>query len=118
MIEEVAQALADNLPQPKQQPTRARRRRRRKKKGAATTPEAQQQVAAENGDAPAAADGDVPQPVLADGEPAADEPEPRVKRRRPRRKPAANGDSPAAEDAPAAPVPGDDAGPESQQAPV
>src|SRR4051812_11312753 len=40
-IHEVAQALGDNLPAPKQQASRNRRRRRRKKKGGATTTDTQ-----------------------------------------------------------------------------
>ena len=46
-VEEVAAALAENLPQPKLQ-SRSRRRRRRKKKGR----KPQEQVAAQNGDQP------------------------------------------------------------------
>jgi len=48
-VEEVAAALAENLPQPKLQ-SRSRRRRRRKKKG---KKQQQEQVAAQNGDQPA-----------------------------------------------------------------
>jgi superfamily II DNA or RNA helicase len=40
-IQEIAGALADDLPAPKTGPSRSRRRRRRKKKGAAAAPEAQ-----------------------------------------------------------------------------
>ena len=47
-VEEVAAALAENLPQPKLQ-SRSRRRRRRKKKGK----KPQEQAAAQNGDQPA-----------------------------------------------------------------
>ena len=68
-IHEVAQALSDNLPAPKQQAARSRRKRRRKKKGA--TPEAA--VATEGGET-TAAEGDAPA---------------KPKRRRRRRKPAA-----------------------------
>jgi len=50
-VEEVAMALAENLPQPKLQ-TRTRRRRRRKKKGGA---KAQQQAQTQNGAEPKAA---------------------------------------------------------------
>jgi len=42
-IQEVALALSENLPAPKQTSNRNRRRRRRKRKPGATTPEAQQQ---------------------------------------------------------------------------
>jgi hypothetical protein len=90
-IQEVAGWIADNLPQPKTGPTRARKRRRRKKKG----PEAQAgQAAVTTTEAPAPAD--------AEGSPA-----PPKKRRRRRRKPAAQpaegGDAAPAQDAPAAP---------------
>ena len=51
---EVANALAENLPAPKQQPGKSRRRRR-KKKGRTAEP---QTAAATNGDAPASSDGD------------------------------------------------------------
>src|SRR3954454_17879202 len=45
-VEEIAAALADNLPQPKTGPTRSRRRRRKKKRGGAPAPSEQQQAAA------------------------------------------------------------------------
>ncbi|HZS24861.1 MAG TPA: DEAD/DEAH box helicase family protein [Gaiellaceae bacterium] len=71
-VQEVALALSENLPAPKQQPSKRRRRRRKKKPGEAAA-----------GAAPAAANGDgtVEQPAAAD---AAAKP----KRRRRRRKPA------------------------------
>jgi hypothetical protein len=93
-IHEVALALSENLPAPKQQPSRSRRRRRRKKKGA--TPEAAVQTesaAAADGDtaAPAPVPAPAAEPAGADGEgeavPAADA-ETRPKRRRRRKKPA------------------------------
>jgi hypothetical protein len=81
-IQEVAAALAENLPAPKTQPNRARRRRRRKKKNgeSAAAPPAEGEAQVEG--APVTA-GDVPA---------------KPKRRRRRRKPqaAANGDAPAA----------------------
>ena len=49
-IQEVALALAENLPAPKQGSNRSRRRRRRNKKTGAAKPEAQQQTT-ENGTA-------------------------------------------------------------------
>ena len=88
LIQEIAAALADDLPAPKTGPTRSRRRRRRKKKGAgdAAAPET-------NGDA---------QPE-AEETPPADEPSsngaaPEQRRRRRRRKPGqaeANGPAPS-----------------------
>jgi hypothetical protein len=73
-IHEVALALSENLPAPKQQASRNRRRRRRKKKGAA--PEAA--VATEGGETLETTDGD---------EPA------KPKRRRRRKKPPTEGAS-------------------------
>ncbi|MBA2359763.1 MAG: hypothetical protein H0V79_02305 [Actinobacteria bacterium] len=58
-VEEVAMALAENLPQPKLQ-TRTRRRRRRKKKGGA---KAQQQAQTQNGAEPKAAPEPQPAPT-------------------------------------------------------
>jgi hypothetical protein len=52
-IQEVALALAENLPQPKTQPSRKRRRRRRKKKSDAKAQQPQQQ---QNGSAPGEAE--------------------------------------------------------------
>ncbi len=96
-IQEVALALSENLPAPKQQASRNRRRRRRKKKGA--TPEAVTAAVA-----PAQAEASQPeaeQPAAApEGEEAA-----KPKRRRRRRKPvaaAAEGSEPAAEESPEA----------------
>jgi hypothetical protein len=76
-VQEVALALAENLPAPKAQPSRNRRRRKRKNPGAdgAAAPAAEKSPAEQNG---APADG----AVAADGTP-------RPKRRRRRRKPAA-----------------------------
>ena len=80
-IQEVAGWIAENLPQPKTGPSRARRRRRRKKKtGTEATGGATQVVAG----APPADGG-------AEGQPA-----PARKRRRRRRKPAEAGPSPEA----------------------
>src|SRR5579884_3528259 len=101
-IQEVAGALAENLPAPKQNGGRSRRRRRRKKKGQA---EAQTQAATET-QTPETSDGsatsEAPEAEAAatgDGEPAA-----KPKRRRRRKKPAApteeqsgNGDAPPVE---------------------
>jgi superfamily II DNA or RNA helicase len=96
-IEEVAEALAENLPQPKATPSR-RRRRRRKKKGQAQ-PEAAAETleaeATEEGAAPEVADAD----AVADAQPEAaeeaTEAAPRTRRRR--RKPQAETAEPAAE---------------------
>src|SRR4051812_2860862 len=68
-IHEVALALSENLPAPKQQASRNRRRRRRKKKGATTDAA----VATENGENSSSEDGDGPA---------------KPKRRRRRKKPA------------------------------
>jgi superfamily II DNA or RNA helicase len=100
-IQEVAGWIADNLPQPKSGPTRARRRRRRKKKGAAPEAAAVEAVAGETATAEAGADPPAEQPAEAETPPK--------KRRRRRRKPAeaqeaapeqqASEQEPAAEDA-------------------
>jgi superfamily II DNA or RNA helicase len=83
-IQEIAAALAENLPQPKTQPSKSRRRRRRRKKG-------QQQAQAQEQQAQ---EGEAPAEQPAGGEEA----EPKPKRRRRRRKPAdTGGDQPAAE---------------------
>jgi ribonuclease E len=65
LIQEVAVALSENLPQPKTQPTRKRRRRRRKKKTAAQQQEQPQQ---QDGDRP-----EQPVEASADAEPPAAE---------------------------------------------
>jgi len=65
LIQEVAVALSENLPQPKTQPTRKRRRRRRKKKAAAQQQEQPQQ---QDGDRP-----EQPVDASADAEPPAAE---------------------------------------------
>jgi hypothetical protein len=77
-IQEIAEALADDLPAPKTGPSRSRRRRRRKKKGTAVV-----EVQAAETETPAAEGGE-----------AAPEQAPKPKRRR-RRKPAADGEAPA-----------------------
>jgi ribonuclease E len=79
---EVALALSENLPAPKQQPSK-RRRRRRKKKAATAESAATAEGAAAAGEAP------VEQPSV--GEPA------KPKRRRRRRKPAETGETPSDE---------------------
>ncbi len=79
-IDEIAAALAENLPAPKQQSGRSRRRRRRKKKGAPQVG-AVAQTGGENGSEPQA-------PAEA-SEAAAEEEAPAPKPRRRRRKPAA-----------------------------
>jgi len=83
-IEEVAEALSENLPQPKAAPSR-RRRRRRKKKGLGQ-PGATEGVATAEGEPPAdASEGEAPtEPQAAAPEQA---PEPAARRRRRRRKP-------------------------------
>src|SRR5579884_2466194 len=100
-IQEVAGALAENLPAPKQNGGRSRRRRRRKKKGQA---EAQTQAATET-QTPETSDGsDSPEAPEAEAAPTDDgEPATKPKRRRRRKKPAApadeqsgNGDAPPA----------------------
>jgi len=102
-VQEVALALSENLPAPKQQPSRNRRRRRRKKKtgapgeAAATPAEGATAETTEETDTPA---------ETPEGEEA---PAPKPRRRR-RRKPAAtNGDAEPA----AAPAPDPEPGPES-----
>src|SRR5207248_6236470 len=80
-IQEIAGALADDLPAPKTGPSRSRRRRRRKKKGTA------------GGEAQSAET-----PTGENGE-AAPEPSPKPRRRR-RRKPAADGEREAPSEAP------------------
>ncbi len=70
-IEEIAAALAENLPQPKLQPSRKRRRKRKRKGGAAPEPQKAEATAVD-----ASQDGAEPKPAAR-------------KRRRRRRKPAA-----------------------------
>jgi hypothetical protein len=84
-VQEVALALSENLPAPKQQPNKRRRRRRKKK------PTAESTAAAATTESGEAAHGEQPPP--SEGE----EPAAKPKRRRRRRKPAAaaEGDSPA-----------------------
>jgi superfamily II DNA or RNA helicase len=107
-IQEVAAALAENLPAPKQNGGRSRRRRRRKKKGQtdaqAQAAETQEPQAGEPADGAANAEptseGDE-EPSTGDGvAPAAAKP----KRRRRRRKPAATTDANADGEAAAPPV--------------
>jgi superfamily II DNA or RNA helicase len=78
-IEEIAAALAENLPAPKTGPSRSRRRRRRKKKG--QTP----QVATET----QVAEGGEPAPGDAEATPEGEEADTPTKKRRRRRKKAA-----------------------------
>jgi superfamily II DNA or RNA helicase len=93
-IQEIAGALADDLPAPKTGPSRSRRRRRRKKKGAAAA-EAQAGEQAEPGAVEAAtAEGAAP----AEEAPAAEAPEPapepkRRRRRQPAEKPTEAGEA-------------------------
>jgi hypothetical protein len=93
-VQEVAMALADNLPAPKQQPSKRRRRRRKKKlpAGAEGAPAAQGAVAEQ------AQDGAAPE--------GAAKPKPRRRRRKPKpageRTPAAADGSPVAAEPPAA----------------
>jgi ribonuclease E len=68
LIQEVAFALSENLPQPKTQPTRKRRRRRRKKKAQAAQQQEQQQP--EDGEQQEQPAATAPEP-----EPAAEAPE-------------------------------------------
>jgi hypothetical protein len=88
-VQEVALALSENLPAPKQAATRSRRRRRRKKKGGAQVAEAQVQ---QNGGEPSAdgaavaEDGASAETGSTDDPPADGEDAPKPKRRR-RRKP-------------------------------
>jgi superfamily II DNA or RNA helicase len=98
-IQEVAFALSENLPAPKQGPSRSRRRRRRKKKGtapAATEATAVSTDASGNGHVPseeavaeAVAAGE---PVVGETMPNGDEPKPKRRRRR-KPRPAAEGES-------------------------
>jgi len=83
-VQDVALALSENLPAPKQQPSKRRRRRRKKKPGetaAAATPQAEGEATAE----------------------ASTDAEAKPKRRRRRRKPAGDASAPAQE-APAEPA--------------
>ncbi|HEY6030813.1 MAG TPA: DEAD/DEAH box helicase family protein [Gaiellaceae bacterium] len=97
-IQEIAAALAENLPAPKTAPSKSRRRRRRRKKGGAPAATPEQQDGAE-GAAPETGTAE-PAPTEGEEQPAADA---KPKRRRRRRKPAAeaseNGAAPAEEPA-------------------
>src|SRR5579884_2497797 len=100
-IQEVAGALAENLPAPKQNGGRSRRRRRRKKKGQT---DAQAQAATETQTSETSDGSDSPEAPEAEAAPTDDgEPATKPKRRRRRKKPAApadeqsgNGDAPPA----------------------
>ncbi len=81
--QEIAAALAENLPQPKTGPSRSRRRRRRKKKGQAqATPETQVAETTEGVEGEALASGE----VAGEGGENDGEPAPAPKKRRRRRK--------------------------------
>ncbi|HWE82514.1 MAG TPA: helicase-related protein, partial [Gaiellaceae bacterium] len=80
-VEEIASALADDLPAPKSGPARSRRRRRRKKKGGDGSAPETGAVEALAGDP----DGTAASPPAGNGDGSAPEP----RRRRRRRKPAA-----------------------------
>ena len=89
-VADVALALSENLPAPKQQASRNRRRRRRKKRGA--PPEGAAAVATE-----AQPEGTPPEAATAEGETtaeAAEQPKPRRSRRRRRPVRADNGSTP------------------------
>jgi hypothetical protein len=94
-IQEIAGALADDLPAPKTGPSRSRRRRRRKKKAGAPETQAVETQAAESDAAPAET-GETP----AEAEPEAEQPAPKPKRRRRRKPAAAEGNGGAPEEAP------------------
>jgi ribonuclease E len=96
-IQEVAGWIAENLPQPKTGPSRARRRRRRKKKTGTEAVGGATQAAAASG--PPAEGG-------TDGQPA-----PARRRRRRRRKPSETGAAPDAAQPAAAPAPAEQAVP-------
>jgi len=102
-VEEIAAALADNLPQPKTGPTRSRRRRRKKKRGGA--PAAPEQAGAPEASAGNTAAGE----QVETAEAAAPDAQPKPKRRRRRKKPIAeqqaNGGPPPETGAPAAETP-------------
>jgi superfamily II DNA or RNA helicase len=87
LVQEVAAALADNLPAPKQQPSKRRRRRRKKKPGADGAP-AQASPEAKAGSDPTGSD-----------------PKPKPRRRRRKPKPAGERPVSAAAEPPAAAVP-------------
>jgi superfamily II DNA or RNA helicase len=105
-VEEVAQALAENLPAPKAHPGRSRRRRRRRRRGQQQALEQQQATDEQHHEDAAPAE----QPSAPDGEPEAaapeaaggngSDPEPAKPRRRRRRTKAAspNGSEPAADE--------------------
>jgi ribonuclease E len=112
-IEEVAEALAENLPQPKAAPSR-RRRRRRKRKG---------QVQAAAAEAVEAPEGEEAAPELPEGESAADvqtEPgdqaaEAAPRKRRRRRKPADSAASPESPEPAAEYAAAEETEPEAEQ---
>ncbi|HET7568036.1 MAG TPA: DEAD/DEAH box helicase family protein [Gaiellaceae bacterium] len=82
-IQDVATALSENLPAPKQASSRNRRRRRRKKKGGAQVEGQTAEQTQDAADAAPAEPGD-------DAEPAAEEGDAKPKRKRRRRKPASS----------------------------
>jgi superfamily II DNA or RNA helicase len=92
-LEEVAMALAENLPAPKTGPSRKRRRRRKKRSPAAPGAEGATAAPEQNGDSPAA-----------EGDTAPAKPK-RRRRRKPRTAEAPDGAEPAAPEAAAAPEP-------------
>jgi ribonuclease E len=85
-IEDVALALSENLPAPKQQSGRSRRRRRRKKRGGAQTEAAVvQAVATEDGAEPTTEAVDAAEPAgESDGAAATEQPKPKRRRRKPK----------------------------------
>ncbi len=85
-IQEVALALSENLPAPKQQSGRSRRRRRRKKRAGAQAQAATVETTT-NGAAPADPDPAEAQTATASTTPEEETDEPKTKRRRRRRKP-------------------------------
>jgi hypothetical protein len=89
-IQEIAAALAENLPQPKTGPSRSRRRRRRKKKGQAqTTPETQGAETVEGAEGEAAAEPSADD-AASSGDAAEAAPAPKKRRRRRRKTSAAS----------------------------
>jgi ribonuclease E len=86
-IEEIAAALAENLPQPKTGPSRSRRRRRKKKKSAQLQVAEQQAATPETPEAPEAA-AEENQDAAEDAAPESEPDQPKPKRRRRRKKPA------------------------------
>ena len=104
-IQEVALALSENLPAPKQQATRSRRRRRRKKKGATPGQTQAQTAASDDAAEQPAASAPAGEAAAPDAEPAADGETPKPKRRRTRRRKPVATDGAAADGAIAADAP-------------